>query len=583
MAISSKQAASGMPTDRLPPQLPAKPRRERTRVTVFGGMTPDKASAWGISDMMNLSPRRHPALATRRPREVLTAATGAATGHGMVVVDTDLYVVRGTVLYRIRDALRSSRTLEYVEAMGTVSDTDKCMVAFGDHLLIFPDKQYLRLSDGTMHPMELDTGTAEVATFRDATLSLPMGKKWSDYGFLPGDSIHVLNADDINPAPEGYYVIKSLHGNMAVMRERFSAPYTGSIRIRREVPSLTMAAVCGNRLFGSDGTGLYIGGEGTPFAFQGTLSDGRGGALLYSNSAGEITACASFQGYMLFFKSASICRVLGNRADSFTLLESPAPGIPAVMARTLCEVGGELYYYGDAGVYRYANISQKPEWIGHFSEELPTMGRGGTDGVAYTVDLASEDGSGAYTWRRYLYMPKVGGWYAEDGVAVSSSVPLGGFLCTQTPEGRVFLSRSDGVMMGYRGSEQPRPAELFSSVTFQPDHTHEPDGYRPINLYMRATHDASDSGELRVVASFADGRSGRDAESPVSSRFRLGKGIEALPAGRVELARFTGAMRDRLLHVPMSLPHCDHMILALEMSGEWEVEALVMEYEIRGR
>ncbi len=579
MPITSKQTAADL-MDRLPSHLPATPHRERTRVTAFGGLTPDKPSSWGISHMMNLYPHKYPALATRRPRELLAAASGGATGHGLAVVDKDLYLVRGTVLYRILDALQSSRSAAYVSTMGTVSDTDKCMVAFGDYLLIFPDKLYLRLSDGTLHPMELDTEVAETATFRDHHLILSGGASWSSRGFLPGDSIHVINMDDVNPAPEGYYVIKELHGHDAVMKERFPAEYSGSIRIKREVPNLSMAAVSGNRLFGSDGVNLYIGGEGSPFAFQGKLSDGRGAATLSSNSAGNITACASWQGYMLFFKTASICRVLGNRADSFTLLETPAPGIPAAMAPTLCEVGGELYYSGDTGIYRYANISQKPERIGQFSAQLPSIGRGGSDGVAYTVELAFEDTDGAMTWRRYLYMPKEGSWYAESGAAVSAHACLGGFLCTQGVDGRVWISRCDGRMMGYASNEKTVFGTLRSSVTFHPDYTHEPDGYRPICLYLRVTHEAASEGELRVVASFADGASGRDARNPVSSLYSLESPSENAAEGRVELATFTGKMQDRLLRIPLGRPRCDHMILALEMSGEWEVDAIIFEYEI---
>ncbi len=586
MPISSKTKSTDLTADRLPPRLPAVPLRERTCVTVFGGVSSDSSAPWSIADMKDLSPRAYPSLATRRYRELLTAASGTATGHGMLVVDKDLYLVRGATLYRIRDALHASRGSAYVESLGTVADSDKQMVVFGDYLLIFPDKKYIRLSTGTMHAMDLDTGILESVDFNGTRITLPDGYTWTGLGFLPGDSIHVINEDDINPAPEGYYRLREVHGSIGLIYGTFPVLTHCIARVRREVPALSMAAVFGNRLFGSDGTDIYIGAEESPFAFQGKQADGRGAATVKTNTPGALTACVSWQGYMVFFKSASICRILGNRADSFMLQESPAAGLPADMVHTLCELGGELYYYGQNGAFRYASVSQKPERIGLPLATAPIRGCGGTDGVGYYLDLAEEGEGGDAVWRRCLYMPrgsgKSGEWYFETITPVSASASLGGFICTQAVDGRMWISRCDGRSMGYSVHEGTLWGELRSSVTFHPDYTHEPDGYRPISICLRATHKGEDAGELRLVASFADGRSGTDAAAPTEPDFRMPVGFpeeEREPEGRVELACFRGRMTDRLLRVPLTVPHCDHMILALEMIGDWEIHAMVLEYE----
>ncbi len=580
MATSSKINE----TDRLP-RLPATPVRKRTRVTTFGGVVREGGGAWEIAEMKNLSPRRYPALATRHPREVLSPASGMATGHGMVVVDKDLYLVRNTTLFRVRDALRASRTGAYVESLGTLTDSDKTMVVFGDYLLIFPDKQYIRLSEGSLHPMEIDTGVLENVAFNGNCITLPDGQKWTSLGFAAGDSIHVVNQDDLNPAPEGYYRIQETHGDDALLYDTFPLPTQCRVRIKREVPNLCMAAACGNRLFGSDGTTVYIGAEASPFAFQGKQADGRGAATLQSSTPGALTACASWQGYMMFWKAGSICRVLGNRADSFALTESPAAGIPAEMARTLCEVGGELYYYGDSGVYRLASTTQKPERIAQPLNGIPVTGRAGTDGVGYYLDLAEEASDGGRLWRRCLFLPLVGkggAWYTEEVPAVSANVLLGGFLCTQGADGRVWLSRSDGRRMGYAIHEGTLSGDMLSSVVFWPEYAFEPDRCRPVALSLRATHTEAAAGALRVVASFADGRSGKDDENPLSGNFRLSADAAGggVPDGRVELAVFQGQMQNRLLRIPLTVPPCDHMRLGLEMVGDWQIDAVTFEYEV---
>ncbi len=570
--------------DRLPPRLPSTPRRERVRVTSFRGLTAQPSASWEISAMRNLSPRRLPALSTRPPREMISPSFGMAASHGMLTVGKDLYFLQGTTLYRKSNALQTAGNIADATLLGVLSDTDQCMVVFGDYLLLFPDKKYLLFSEGVLRSMELDTGVIEQVEFNGTRIILPPGMTWTSLGFLPGDSIHVINEDDSTPAPEGYYRIRELRGNAALLMSSFSALYTSNARFTREIPNLKGAAVCGNRLFGFAGKQIYMAAEGTPFAFQSAVPDGRGAATLASNTAGDITACVSWQGYMVCFKETSILRVLGNRADSFSLIETPAPGIPATMADTLSEVGGELYYHGDTGIYRYTHATQKPERIGQFAAGIPVVGHGGTDGTGYYLDLAEKNQDQTTVWSRYLYMPQTGDWYVEDPLPSHTHVTLNGYLCTQAVDGRIWISRSDGPTPGQGIGELASGECMQSSVTFHPDYYSEPDGYRPVNLFLRASS-RSEQGELRVLASFADGRAGLDAENPIAvdrSARHIG-GSFAMPQGAVELAHFAGRMKDRLLRIPITVPRCDHMILSLEMSGDWEIGALTTEYEVTRR
>ncbi len=578
MLSLSKSKAGDAPTDRLPSVLPASPHRERTRVTGFGGLDLNRSKPWGITAMKNLSPRRAPYLSTRRPRELLAPSRGSGTPHGVAVLEGDLYFVQGTTLYRIADALGRVQDIT-VETVGTLSDGDKQMTVFNGRLLILPDKQYVDAADGILRPMELDLGVLEDIEFSDNQIILPRGVSWVSQGFHAGDSVYVQMADAVIPAPEGYYRIKETHGREAVVTASFSTPLTTNARILRHVPDMDAMAVCGNRLMGFKGKDIYICAEGESLGWQGKQSDGRGPAGLHTATDGDITACAQWQGYMIFFKSSRICRVLGSRTDSFVLTEMAAPGIPSGLAHTLCEVEGDLYYHGDSGVYRYSSVTERPVRVGCFEGNTPISGRGGSDGQAYYLDTVARADDGTELRERRLFIPTTGDWYREDAVEVADTVGIGGYLCTQDTFGRLWLCRSDGRMAGCAYHEGMLFGSLQATVTFGADYAHEPDGYRPIHLYLRATSEEDDA-ELRVYLSPADGREGRDAVMPLTME---DAGAAEECDNVMEVACFSGRMQDRLLRIPLSGLHCDHMILALDMRGAWELGALITEYEVLRR
>ncbi len=576
--FSLKQKAGDAPTDRLPARLPATPRRERMRLTSFGGLDMGGHRPWSMADMKNLSPRKAPFLATRLPRELLCPAQGSGTPHGMALMEGDLYFVEGRTLFRIADVASAVRAGVTVETVGTLSDTDKILTVFDDRLLILPDKQYVDAADGLLHPMELDSGVLRQIRFSGRILTLPAGASWQTMGFRQGDSIYVINADDVNPAPEGYYRLEVVTASMAMISSEFPVLTTSDARIKRVVPDMDGMGVCGNRLFGYRGKEIYIGAEGETFGWQGEQADGRGPATLHAGSEGDITACAQWQSYMMFFKHSSVLRVVGNRSDSFSLVEMAAPGIPKGLAHTLCEICGELYYQSDAGVYRFGTVAQKPVGIGKLGDARPVGGCGGTDGECYYLDLVTETTDGIPTHRRYLYKPGADTWYAEDNIRAKDTVSMDGFICTRDADGRLWVSRADGRQMGCAVRESDLSGPIRSGVTFCADYAHEPDGYRPVNLYLRAT--SRKDAELRVRASFADGRVGRDAEMPLMSDET---GIHGTPGNVTELSAFAGEMQDRLLRIPLPPVRCDHMILTLDMIGEWEIGALITEYELCGQ
>ncbi len=538
--------------DYLTRKLPAGTKRERISRQRFGGMESvaggGAVEACRVEAMENMSPRRAPSLATRKPRGMLVTAVGSGVPHGMAAFGGDLYFARGTVLYRMDS--------EAVVVLGTVSDTDKRFFVFGERLYIYPDKLYLEAGSMTLKPMELDTGVIAGAVFRGNTVTLPAGQRWTALGFAAGECLRVVNADDVMPAPEGYYRILSVNGQVATVQGNFPATYESNAVFRRVVPDLERVCVSGDRVYGVAGKDLYVSAAGNALDFYSAGSgDGRDPVHLRLDSEGDITACVAWQGYVVLFKADRICKLLGSRSDSFTLQERPAVGISARLANTLCEVSGDLYYLAESGVYRYRG--QEPQRISDLGEEGVRGGCGGTDGRAYYLAVERR----GKVWRQYCYLPETGEWYGEDGMRPVCMMARDGYLCIQDTEGYLWRTSSDGRDPDCVYDETAIVGAVVASVTLPPDYGFQPDGCRPVGIYLRATGEAGSV--LEVMGEYACGGERKDADG---SREML-------------LGVFSGKMTDRLLRVPLAPRICDGLRLRLVMTGGWVIHEVTCEYE----
>ena len=539
-----KQAMS----DYLPDRLPVSLRRERVSRTDFGGF-----SRSGASDMYNMSPRLAPELASRMPRGLLVDAVGDGDPHGMACFDGRIFIARGTHLYSTENGMA-------VKDLGTVSDTDKQFFVFGDRLYVYPDKIYVNKGGNMPVHAELDTGVIEQVDFSGSKVTLPEGMNWLALGFQVGDVLRVINADDVDPAPEGDYHLVALRGREATVAGVFPSVHVSDVRFLRTVPALERVCVCGDRVFGTKGQDIYISAAGSAMDFYSKgMSDGEKPLILHTDTGEGFTACMPWQGYVIFFKEDRICKLVGTRADSFALYETPAVGIPASLADTLCEVDGALFYCTDGGVYRYRG--QTPERVAAAGEKLVTAGRGGTDGYAYY--LAVEQGTQG--WRQYLYLPRSGTWYAEDTLHPTGMVRRGGYLLIQDANGYVWMTSSDGRATGCSMDERYVSGTMVSSVTLPCDGSLHPDGGRLIHLYIRATAEAG--AMMDVMCEYANGQGSVDADG----------------TREILLGTYKGRMTDRLLRIPVTPCFCDGVTLRFLMRGAWVIHAVTYEYERSGQ
>ncbi len=546
MKLTIKRARRG--GEVLPEQLPevlSTAVQTRCVIDHFTGYAPADTNV-GLAEMQNLSPHKAPVLAVRRPREVWVGAVGSGKPHGMTLMNGQVYFVRGTTLYGPGNGGQPA-------VIGTVTDTDKIMVAFNGELLIFPDKVYLDRDTGTLKSMEIARVTCNNCQFTKNTIVLGSDKTWEGLGFRPGDSVTCYNTNGSDAAPAGSYRILSMSGRTATISTTFEVLMSRNMIMAREVPDFSTLCVSGERLYGAVDGEIYVSAAGSAFDWFGPDTDGKGPARLIAASEGSITACLPWQGYAIFFKEDRIIKLLGNRAVAYTLTDIPAPGIPAGMGKTLCEIGGALYYYGVSGIYRYTG--SYPEAIGlpgdgaHLpGEEHPGYvgGVGGTDGISYYIALKTA----ANATRLFLYHPLLRRFYAEDDTYPAAMVTRRGFLGMQMADGRILLTASDGRTAGLASAESGAVTASARLVAMRP----EDDGYwRPLRVTLRAT--GPTNGTLTLKAILSDGAAG----------------LDAIPGRAVTVGQVSGAMVDRRVTFPLTAALCDAAVLILEMNGEWEV------------
>ena len=548
MALSKNGKKDMTGCDGLPGRLPRAPGRMTFRMEERGGADTPFGGGKAWAEAVNLSPRGHGEPATRLPRGLFSGGYGDGAPHGMVFFGGSLIFARGTGLYGTADGAT-------IHLLGRVSDTRKSFCIFGDRLFIYPDKLCME-KGGMPKPLELDTGVIAQAQFSGNTLRLPSGYSWEALGFGVGDCLRVVNADDATPAPEGYYRIQKLHGGTATMVQSFPSTYTSDARFLRVMPDLTACCVCGDRVYGIAGRRIHVSAAGSATDFYSrSTGDGTHAVTLQSDTEGDFTALSSWQGYVVFFKPDRICKLLGNRADSFTLQDRQAVGLSSALAATLCEVGDGLYYASEGGVWRYRG--QEPEWVCTLGGITAEGGCGGTDGRAYYLAVSAGGRS-----LLSLYLPEERAWYPEDGLAAGAMLCREGRVWMQDETGSIRFSSSDGRPAEGSFSEESAYGQARASLTLPADRTDEPSRLRPMALWIRAT--GRGMGTLRVYASFADGASS----------------IDATREAEVLLGEFSAPMTDRLLTVPVWAEACDAVTLRLEMTGDWVIHDVIRRYEV---
>ena len=234
-----------------------------------------------------------------------------------------------------------------------------------------------------------------------------------------------------------------------------TSEYDTYISLDMPVPNLEWAFSLNNRIWGFSGSVIYASALGSPYRFYNyTLLTTSPFSL---DTGGEgFTACASYNGYPLFFKSDGIYKLLGDYPSEYYLRQTECAGVKKYAAKSVRQCAGYLFYMSDYGVMRYSG--SLPVSISDGISELLPYGCDGTEFVGGAADGKYYISAGA---RIFVYTQSSGDWHSED---------TGGLVWTYTDGADLIFCEKTRLYKERRNvSCAGAPAEKFDSfVEFAP-------------------------------------------------------------------------------------------------------------------
>lgn len=285
-----------------------------------------------------------------------------------------------------------------------------------------------------------------------------------------------------------------------------------------------------NRLWGTHGNTIYASKLGSPYewyTYDGISTDS------YSvdvGSVGEFTAGFEYAGHPRFFKEHSVITVYGGTPDEFSLSETTLLGVSAGSRRSLCVVGGYVYYLSEQGVCRWGGGAAAVVISDNFGAYL-SGGVAGSDGRRYYISLDSDGERGMY-----VYDTATGLWHKEDAFAATDMRLYGRNLYALGADGCYIIS-------GDVGSS----TETFSSAV--------------------------------EFADFYDGTTDEKTVSKIQMRVEIDDGAVMFikikyDGGEWEHAGIINATKKRVWDIPIIPRRCDHFRIKIECDGYFRLYSL---------
>lgn len=459
-------------------RLPHLPRPRLTRTVLKQGGMASRAAAdvCVFSHTENLiteggRTRTHP------PRVALTAPV---SGDGLAVIHT----AQGDQLCYPEGHDLIVGTQRHPMAL---CDTAHRLIPFGDMLLVFPERQYLRLSDGTcgMLDAELTTDGATLFTLcrADGSAYMPLtvssvapadpahGDIWLDTAFKPillrsynaarqdwqtvtdtclrisspgigrpfrvGDTVRLSNI-----IPAELKQIEGLHRLIACGEDHLviSAPPCVTLRqvaplsVSRRMPDVDPDTLLlwRDRLVGAvrtvdtDGTAVTLfcaSRAGDPFNWESTDEEDGAARRWRVAHTDPITASAVYRGIPHFFSEHGVLTLTGEGTSARWRL-TPLAGVMSGCGESLQAVGDALYYRARRGMMRYDG-RQVTALPALPRDPLPRAAAAGVIGDRYYLSLTRESGEAD------LLVYHVGDetWSRLDHTRAAHFLPYRGGLC----------------------------------------------------------------------------------------------------------------------------------------------------------
>lgn len=512
----------------------------RSRQTVFGGLSSaPEASSHEIAHMEGLSPMTYPAVGTPDKRFKYDVSSASGEPHGIHLHDT-LIMAQGDRLYSVTED-------GTVTALMTVADSDKCLASFGTCLFILPDRVCYDTADGSVRALSVSTGLLAEATLGTNYVTHST-TNWEEDGFAVGDGIEIHVKDYILGSTTTFLCkVTGISNGTLFLDNSFDRTGEFDMTVSRSFPELSHLCVLGDRLMGYHGHTVYLSEAGNPYNWYVTHELDSDPVTLKIGGAGVITACATYQGYGVFFKEDHLYRLMGNGARDYVLMSMNAPGVASDSDNSLCEVGGQLYYLAPGGVYRFDG--DHPAFVGQALSQELTRGVGGTDGTCYY--LAARDADGIS--RLYAYHHEHGLWYVQDLLTATSMATKGDLLFIQTADGHLLRNtRRDETLPLNQTAITETASALPSRIEFGEEFGDGPDGLRLLGIHLRVN--GAEGGALTVEVAY-----------------------DGLPVWET-VDVVSGAVKG-MVHLPVYPRRAESYRLRLTMMGQWRIYEVTCEYE----
>lgn len=394
--------------------------------TKFGGLCRERmADGEAISYMVNTTSCDHPRISARERRKLSSVRAVAGSMPYNVAVSDKVYVVESDKLYISENGSRT-------ECCTLYSESDKRIVCYDKDLIIIPDYIHYNGAFGYTTKMRISTDVIKATISGNSLVADSVDLE--NIGFRMGDGITVTSV--ASTLSSYVFTLNStvyfVDGKALYIDGTFPRDGEYMLRVRRDMPSLTHAVCMGSRMYGTSGANVNISEEGNIYNWKGKRGLDTDPVTLPSASVGSFTACAEWNGYIIFFKENSICKLLGGKASNYVLSEVTAPGIPEGGHKTLVSLGGSLYYCGTMGVYKYDGTHPKRIDQGALPDGLKATAAA-TDGERYYL---------AANGNIYVYDPIRQIWSAESSGTIVSMAGRAGEVYMLTSGGLLFASGS---------------------------------------------------------------------------------------------------------------------------------------------
>lgn len=412
-------------------------------------------------DMQNMTSDHYPVLSSRGKRGIIRKfgkPNGMFAKNKLCWVDGTQFYYNGALVPEL-----------------TLVDTQKQFVGIGAYILIWPDRKYYKITDGTSGTLGAEFHTAGTVTYE---LTKITAESYDDYIVSstapsnPSDKqiwldtsgeTHVLKqysatTEIWNEIPTTYIKISNTGIGVNFNQydcvtisgsedDRFNTDFiiwaksddyiiviglldqvltqTTSIKVERRIPDMAFLCESENRVWGcsKDGHEIYASKLGDPFNWNYFWNTENSSFAYNVGSDGLFTGACSHLGYVLFFKEDCIHKVYGSSPSNYQITDYAVRGVQNGSEKSLVTVNETLFYKSRNGICAYDGSLPVDISIA-FGAKKYSNAVAGTVGDKYYVSMCDEEDK----YHLFVYDTAKQMWHREDHTHVVDFSRVGGEL-----------------------------------------------------------------------------------------------------------------------------------------------------------